>query len=75
MRWSIVFVATVTVVLIFLFERPRLKPDQKKEKRALVALLVFCWILSMFDLPNLPGPTTLVETVVRPLAKLFENKP
>jgi multisubunit Na+/H+ antiporter MnhB subunit len=73
MRWGIVIAVTTIVVLIFLFERPRLKPDQKREKRSLVTLLVICWILSMFDLPNLPGPTTLIEFIFKPLVKLLES--
>jgi hypothetical protein len=58
-----------------LYEWPRLKPKQKREKSVFVILVAMEWLLAILLLfyPNLPGPTKMLETVFQPLSKIFER--
>ncbi|WP_421617804.1 hypothetical protein ACAF76_010100 [Brevibacillus sp. TJ4] len=71
MRWGIMLGKTVVVVLIFLFEWPKIKSQSKKDKRAFLTLLGIGWVLFLFDLPNIPGPTTLLDTIFKPITSMM----
>jgi hypothetical protein len=67
MKWAMLFGITVCVLLIFLFQLPRLKADQKKEKIAVVILLMFGWLLSamLVFFPNIPGPDYFITAIFK----------
>lgn len=73
MKWGLILGMTVVAALMFLYEWPRMKHLPKKDKITFITLVFIGWFLAMFDLPNIPGPTTLIETIFEPLGKLLEQ--
>ena len=75
MKYGSVIGITVIVILITLFEWPKMKKEQKKEKWAFVSLTMAGWILAILLVffPDMPGPTQLVETIFKPFSKLLEK--
>ncbi|MDN3015893.1 hypothetical protein PH210_06685 [Paenibacillus sp. BSR1-1] len=73
MIWT-VFAITVGVVLLILFEWPKMKQNQKKEKAAFVTLTAMGWLLAILLVffPDMPGPTQMIEKLFKPLGKLIE---
>lgn len=71
MNWSLGVGMTVAVLLIFLVEWPKLRSQPRKDRYAFVLLLSIGWILSLFDLQNLPGPITFLEMVFRPFSAMM----
>jgi hypothetical protein len=63
---------TVLAVVLIGYEWPRLKMQPRKDKLVFLSLILIAWTLSLFDLPNIPGPTTMVQTLFKPLAILLE---
>ncbi|RNB88389.1 hypothetical protein EDM59_04490 [Brevibacillus nitrificans] len=72
MRWGVVLSMTVLAVVLIGYEWPRLKKQPRKDKLVFLSLILIAWTLSLFDLPNIPGPTTMVQTLFRPFAILLE---
>lgn len=72
MKWGLFLGMSTLVGLIILFEWPKLKPLPRKDKVSFFTLMFIGWFLSMFDLPNVPGPTSVIETLFKPLAKMLE---
>ncbi|MDF2717222.1 MAG: hypothetical protein K0R28_4147 [Paenibacillus sp.] len=73
MKWSTMIAVTVVLGLIFWYEWPKMKRSPKKDKAVFVTLLSISWILSLFDLRNMAGPTTLIESLFRPLSAMLEK--
>lgn len=73
MRLAFFSCVTIAVLLILWFDWPRMKAKPPKDKAAFVTLLLIGWLLSMLDLPNTPGPTTLLEAVFKPFRGLVEK--
>ncbi|WP_026564884.1 hypothetical protein [Bacillus sp. UNC41MFS5] len=74
MIWTVLAI-TVVVVLITLYEWPKINQNQKKEKAAFVTLTAMGWMLSILLLyfPDMPGPTQMIEKLFKPLGKLLEK--
>ncbi|WP_068501168.1 hypothetical protein [Paenibacillus kribbensis] len=72
MRWYFFCFITISVLLITRFEWPKLKAKPVKDKAVFVSLLLLVWILSMLDLPNTPGPTTVLLFIFKPFRGLTE---
>ncbi|WP_286178713.1 hypothetical protein [Bacillus sp. B4EP4a] len=64
---------TVIVALIILFEWPKMKKNPKKDKVAFLTLLLTGLVLSMFNLPQMSGPTQWVEILFRPFGEFMEK--
>ncbi|MCD1162946.1 hypothetical protein [Peribacillus frigoritolerans] len=73
MRWGAFFCTSVVVVLIILYEWPRMKQNPKKDKMAFLTLLLTGLILSMFNLPQMSGPTQWIEALFRPFGEFMEK--
>lgn len=73
MRWGPIIAVTVVIGLIFWYEWPKMKSSPRKDKAVFVTLVSVCWVLSMFDLRNVAGPTTLIESLFRPFSKMLEK--
>lgn len=71
MKWGLLLGMSTVVGLIILFEWPKLKPLPWKDKASFFTLLFIGWFLSMFDLPNVPGPTSVIEALFKPLARML----
>jgi multisubunit Na+/H+ antiporter MnhB subunit len=65
----------VLVVLIFLYEWPRINRAQKKEKVVFIVLLSLGTILAIMLIwnPDLPGPTQMVDYIYKPLGRMLEK--
>ncbi|KQL49903.1 hypothetical protein AN963_09505 [Brevibacillus choshinensis] len=72
MKWGVIVTMTVLAVLLILYEWPRVKKLPKKDKVVFLTLVFMAWVLSMFDLPNVPGPTTLVQALFKPFGIVLE---
>lgn len=73
MRWSVIIGVPFLILLIILFEWPRIKNNPKKDKIAFASILLICLVLAMFDLQNMAGPNTLVEMIFRPISVILEK--
>ncbi|MDR6551735.1 hypothetical protein [Paenibacillus qinlingensis] len=62
---------TLSVLLITVFQWPKLKQKTKQEKATFIIMLLLVWGLSMLDLPHSPGPTTLISLVFKPFSELI----
>lgn len=64
-----ILAVTAVSLLIIGFEWPKISPEHKKERAALLVSAALAWglwlVLILF--PNLPGPTELMEKWMRPL--------
>lgn len=72
MKWGLFLGMTALVGVIILFEWPKLKPLPRKDKVSFFTLMFIGWFLSMFDLPNIPGPTSMIESLFKPLSRMLE---
>jgi hypothetical protein len=72
MKWYFFCAVTIAVLLITRFEWPKRKAKSVKDKAVFVSLLLLVWILSMLDLPNTPGPTTVLLFIFKPFRGLTE---
>jgi hypothetical protein len=75
MNFAAVFGITACVILITLFEWPKIKKDQKKEKWAFLSITMIGWLLSVLLVffPDMPGPTQLIDSIFKPMGKLLEK--
>lgn len=73
MRWGAFFCTAVIVILIILYEWPKMKQNPKKDKMAFFTLLLTCLVLSMFNLPQMSGPTQWIEALFRPFGEFMEK--
>ncbi|UII57704.1 hypothetical protein LS684_09910 [Cytobacillus spongiae] len=73
MKWGHFSAAIVVIAIIVLSERRKMKNYPKKDKMVFFILLATAGILSLFDLPNLPGPVTLLEYIFKPFGRFMET--
>ncbi|CQR48305.1 hypothetical protein BN1058_02671 [Paraliobacillus sp. PM-2] len=76
MKWLSVLGIILIALLITLYEWPKLKKNQKKEKKAFVVLMLTSVTLSISILyfPDMPGPTELIDKIFKPFGKLLSTK-
>jgi hypothetical protein len=74
-KWGAVSAILIIVILMTLYEWPRINQNQKKEKAAFVALTAIGCLLGILlqFYPKLPSPTQLVEVIYKPLGKFLEK--
>jgi hypothetical protein len=65
---------TLLVVVIFLWDWPKLSRQPPTLRTAFIAVTVLGWVLAVLLVffPELPGPTQLVDTIFKPLGKTLE---
>ncbi|BBH19123.1 hypothetical protein Back11_04680 [Paenibacillus baekrokdamisoli] len=75
MRWAAILGITVIVVLMAMYEWPKMNQHLKKEKVAFAAILIIGWLLAILLVfyPDMPGPTQMVDAIYKPLGKLLEK--
>lgn len=74
MKIIAVLVIILIGILITLYEWQQINQDQKREKLTFVILTVGSMMLAILLVffPEMPGPTQLVEGILKPLGKLLE---
>jgi multisubunit Na+/H+ antiporter MnhB subunit len=74
-KWGAVFVITVLVCLIVLYEWPKMNPRQRREKVVFTGFLAMGWILGVLlvFIPDLPSPTQFLDNLFKPLGKFLEK--
>ncbi|MFP3121912.1 hypothetical protein OH784_03820 [Ectobacillus funiculus] len=75
MTWLFIVGITLVVLLMSLYEWPRINSKQKKEKLVFIMLVVAEWLLAIFLLfnPHFPGPTKMMEAVFQPISRIFQQ--
>lgn len=73
MRWDRIILVTLVCAFIFGYEWPRMKGDTRRDKSAFTILLIAGWMLSLFDLPNLTGPISWFEGLLKPFTNVMEK--
>lgn len=74
MKFGGIASVAVIVLLMFLYEWPKINSNQKKEKVAFVALIAIGTLLAILLIffPGMPSPTQWVEMIYKPLGQLLE---
>ncbi|WP_232732362.1 hypothetical protein [Bacillus sp. mrc49] len=73
MKWAAFLSTAFIIILITLYEWPRMKQKPVKDKLALISLLLIGLLLSMFNLQEMAGPTSWIEAMFRPLGEFMER--
>lgn len=75
MKSAALFGITIVVILISLYEWPKIKKNQNKEKWSFVTLTMAGWLLAVLLIifPEMPGPTQWIDIIFKPLGKLLEK--
>jgi hypothetical protein len=73
MKWGHFFGVILVIILIVFLEWRKMEDHPKKDKIAFFTLLTIAGVLSLFDLPNLPGPVTFLESIFEPFGKFMEE--
>ncbi|MDM5154508.1 hypothetical protein QUF88_11880 [Bacillus sp. DX1.1] len=75
MKWITIAGITACVVLITLYEWPKMDRNQKREKAVFVILTAMGWLLAILLLffPDMPGPTQMISNIFKPLSKMLEK--
>jgi multisubunit Na+/H+ antiporter MnhB subunit len=69
-----IFGITALLVLIYLWERPKLKKNGRKIKVVFFTLLTIGWLLAILLVlfPNMPGPSQLIDFIFKPFGRYWE---
>lgn len=75
MKWGAIASVFVVIILMFLYEWPKIDPIQKKEKTAFVMLAAMGCLLAILLIyfPEMSSPTQWVEGIYSPLGKLLDK--
>ncbi|WP_314003823.1 hypothetical protein [uncultured Paenibacillus sp.] len=75
MKFAAITGITVLMILMTLYEWPKMNPKQKKEKAAFLALAGMGWMLAVTLIinPDMPGPTQIIDAIYRPLGMSLEK--
>ncbi|MBU8919799.1 hypothetical protein BGM25_27810 [Bacillus sp. FJAT-29953] len=75
MKWGLVIASLIIAMSMFLYQWPKLKKHQKKEKAAFLSLTFLGLFLSVLLIffPEMPGPTQMIDWIYKPLGRLIEK--
>ncbi|PLT35412.1 hypothetical protein [Bacillus sp. V5-8f] len=75
MKLVVVLVITVIMLLIFLYEWPKIEKGQKKERAAFVTLTTIGLLLSILLVffPEIPGPSELLSNLFYPFGQMLDR--
>jgi hypothetical protein len=73
-KWDELGGLAAVVILMTIYQWPRIGRKQRKERAAFTLLTAIGSALAVLLVyfPDLPGPTQLVEKIYRPLGKMLE---
>ncbi|MFD0824265.1 hypothetical protein ACT8ZR_01130 [Neobacillus sp. M.A.Huq-85] len=66
---------TTLLLLIYLFERPKLKDNGLKVQMTFCAFLLFDWILAaiLILFPKIPGPGQVIDIIYKSIGVFWET--
>lgn len=75
MKFATILGITVVLILMALYEWPKMNKNQKKEKWTFIVLTMAGGLLAVLLVffPSMPGPPNLIDTLFKPLGKLLEQ--
>lgn len=72
-----VYIVSITtlVILMFIFQWPKIKATEKKEKAAFVTLTVLGWAIAVFYVifPSMPSPAKIVDFTLMQISNIFRT--
>ncbi|WP_028782358.1 hypothetical protein [Thalassobacillus devorans] len=74
MNWLSFFGVSIVVLLIILYEWPKMEENQVKEKRLFIVLVFGTWVIAgmLIFFPDLPGPIDLITYLFSPMEDIIE---
>ncbi|MDR7002832.1 hypothetical protein [Neobacillus niacini] len=75
MKWGAILGSILIILVMTLYQWPKLTQNQKRDKIAFLFLSILGWMLTILLIffPDIPGPTQLVNSLYEPLGKLLEK--
>lgn len=73
MKWDSLLATVGVIIVILLFVWPKIKDKPRKYKSAVFILSLISLGLSIFDLQNIYGPSSLIEVIFKPFGKFLER--
>jgi len=75
MKWGSVFTCILIMIFMYLYQWPKLKKNQRRERAAFLSLSILGWALAIFLIifPDIPGPTKMIDWIYKPFGKLLEK--
>ncbi|ETI68643.1 hypothetical protein [Neobacillus vireti] len=69
-----IFGITALIVLIYLWEWPKLKKNGRKIIVVFFTLITIGWVLAILLVlfPNMPGPSQLIDFIFKPIGRYWE---
>ncbi|OIK15734.1 hypothetical protein BIV60_08260 [Bacillus sp. MUM 116] len=66
---------TALLLLLYLYERPKLKENGKKVQKSFFAFIVFDWFLAvtLILFPKIPGPGDLIDFIYKSIGSFWET--
>ncbi|MFJ5714960.1 hypothetical protein [Neobacillus sp. NPDC093127] len=74
MKWGGILGITALLMLIFLYEWPKLKKNIRKVQVVFITLITIGWMLAILLVlfPNMPGPSQLIDFIFKPIGRYWE---
>ncbi|MEH6948869.1 hypothetical protein V7068_17720 [Bacillus sp. JJ634] len=74
MKWLFALGITFLVACMILYEWPKMKQNQKKEKKVFIVLVTFEWLFSLIFLfyPDLKNPSDFLLPMVDKMQKILK---
>ncbi|WP_066071093.1 hypothetical protein [Neobacillus soli] len=74
MKWGGILGITALLMLIILYEWPKLKKNIRKVQVVFFTLITIGWVLAILLVlfPNMPGPSQLIDFIFKPIGRYWE---
>ncbi len=74
MKWGYILGVTALLLLIFLYEWPKLKGNGQKVQIAFFTLVAFDWFLAVLLVlfPEMPGPGHLIDFIYKSIGEFWK---
>jgi multisubunit Na+/H+ antiporter MnhB subunit len=75
MKWVYIVSITTLVILMFIFQWPKIKTVEKNEKIAFITLTVLGWAIAIFYVifPSMPSPAKIVDFTLMQISNIFRT--
>ncbi|WHY87740.1 hypothetical protein QNH39_07880 [Neobacillus novalis] len=74
MKWGGILGITALLMLIILYEWPKLKKNIRKMQVVFFTVITIGWVLAILLIlfPNMPGPSQLIDFIFKPIGRYWE---